>query len=158
MNNIYSIGYGSRDINSFVLLLKKHEISTLVDIRSMPASRLKPDYNKKRFAQKLLLEGIEYIFLGDALGGKPKNQDLYTNGIVDYDKVELDSQYKSGILELIKQATMRTVCIMCAELKPIDCHRMNLVGETLHKQGVTVLHINERGEVDPHPENKNRLF
>lgn len=157
MKQIYSIGYGSREINDFISLLKKYKISTLVDIRTLPASRFRPDYNKKRFAEKLLLENVEYLFWGDTLGGKPKQEALYTNGMVDYDKVARSQSYKEGLMKLIGLANEKALCIMCAELKPDQCHRKHLVGESLILLDFDVFHLDENGEVEIQSK-YNKLF
>ncbi|HEY9176897.1 MAG TPA: DUF488 domain-containing protein [Flavipsychrobacter sp.] len=158
MKKIYSIGYGSRNIDDFIAILKSHNITTLVDIRSMPASRFKPDYNKHRLSEKLLSEGIEYIFSGDSLGGKPKQEGLYTNGVLDYDKVAVSAQYKEGIEALISLANENTICIMCAELRPEECHRKNLVGDTLLSLGIDLFHLDESDGVVCQSEYNKTLF
>ena len=127
MKNIYSIGYGSRKIDDFIELLRRYNISTIIDIRTMPASRFQPSFSKKRLSDTLHLEDIEYIFLGKELGGKPADIQLYTNGVIDYDKLAQSTLYVKGINDLICLSNTKTVCIMCAELKPESCHRKHLV-------------------------------
>ena len=57
---LYTIGYGNRKIEDFIMLLKKYEIKLLVDIRSMPYSRFRPSFNKNVLEQYLVNENIDY--------------------------------------------------------------------------------------------------
>lgn len=155
---IYTIGYGGRKIDTFLTLLKTMNINTLIDIRSKPFSRFQPDYRKQKLSEILSTNGIEYLFMGDYLGGKPSNDDLYTNSSVDYDKIAQSVEYNSAIAQLIAISSVKTACIMCSELKQDECHRKNLVGVTLATMGLDVIHINEQGLAVPHLDNNMKLF
>ena len=71
MNPIYTIGYGSRSINQFIRVLKEHAIAYLIDVRSTPYSRYKPEFSKQELGRRLQKHGIRYLFMGDVLGGQP---------------------------------------------------------------------------------------
>jgi hypothetical protein len=60
---IYTIGYGGRPISDFIDLLRQYGIRRLVDIRSLPTSRFRPDYRKAALQAHLEGAGIEYIFM-----------------------------------------------------------------------------------------------
>ena len=45
-NPIYSIGYGNRSLENFLLILKRFNIDFLIDVRSSPFSKFKIEYNK----------------------------------------------------------------------------------------------------------------
>lgn len=158
MIQILTIGYGGRDIEKFISILKLHRIETVVDIRSRPYSRFQPNYNQKLLCEILHSESIGYAFMGLHLGGKPSNPDLLTNGEVDYDKVASSSGYQQEITKLIDMAAHEKVCIMCSELKPDACHRKTLVGNSLSKLGVIVHHINEHGLIVNHASENLELF
>ena len=81
---IYTIGYGARDMDAFIAALKKFDVAFLIDVRSKPYSRYKPDFSKHALEQHLQQAGIRYVFMGDTLGGMPDNLDCYTEGKVDY--------------------------------------------------------------------------
>ena len=68
---IYTIGYGSRSIEEFVEVLQRFDIAYLVDVRSAPYSRYKPEFSKAELAAELQRFGIRYLFMGDTLGGQP---------------------------------------------------------------------------------------
>jgi len=65
---IFTIGYGGRRFVAFVSLLKEHNIVFLVDMRRFPKSKV-PEYSKESLEAKSPELGINYIFMGDALGG-----------------------------------------------------------------------------------------
>lgn len=158
-DTIYSIGYGNRKIDQFLFLLKKYEINLLIDIRTNPASRFQPAYNRKMLSELLKQQNIEYLFLGMELGGKPKDVNLYSEGRLDYAKVNSSFEYKKGI-EALKSNLGQgfAVCIMCAELNPDECHRKNLVAETLFAQKIDTNHITKAGDLVLHSSDKKSLL
>ncbi|MBS1614418.1 MAG: DUF488 domain-containing protein [Bacteroidetes bacterium] len=85
---IYSIGYGNRKIEDFILLLKRYGINTLLDIRSKPLSRFQPACNKEKPQEHLRNEDIVYLFMGGELGAKPKDPKYYVNGVVSYQAIK----------------------------------------------------------------------
>ena len=146
---IYTVGYGNRSIEIFVELLKKYQIKYLVDVRSQPYSQYNQQFSKDSLEKYLNLQGIRYMFLGDALGGRPKDEDCYDkDGRVDYAKLASTSFYQEGIQRLrIAWEKNLLVAVMCSEAKPDQCHRGKLIGNTLIEQHITVAHIDENGEI-----------
>lgn len=146
---IYTIGYGNRSIEEFIALLQRYDIQYLVDIRSQPYSRFSPDFSQKALQQHLKQHNIGYLFMGKELGGRPKESALYKDdGKVVYEKLAQSEEYKQGIARLHDAWTKQLrVVLMCSELKPTMCHRGKLVGKTLSKQGVEIMHIDEQGEM-----------
>ena len=74
---IYTIGYGSRSIEQFIEVLQQHEIAYLIDVRSFPYSRYKPEFSKEALEVKLQQHRIRYVFMGDTLGGHPDDETCY---------------------------------------------------------------------------------
>lgn len=142
---IYTIGYGSRSVESLIQILKQCGIDYLVDVRSAPYSRYKPEYSKEALAQTLQEAGIRYLFLGEQLGGRPSDPACYTDGKVDYEKVKLQLFYQAG-LQRIQQAFRQQVhvVLMCSEGKPSQCHRSKLIGASLSALNIPVVHIDEQ--------------
>lgn len=156
---IYTIGYGNRKIETFVSILHQYGITIIVDIRSKPYSRFQPAYNKTAFQNHLSSVGIGYLYKGDDLGGKPSNELLYTNGKLNYSLVESTKQYRNALIEIVTMTSVgERVCLICAELDENTCHRKNLVGASLNKMGVTVLHIDRFGGLKPHTTGSSDLF
>ena len=61
---IYTIGYGSRSIAELIEVLHQHEIVYLIDVRSAPYSRYKPEFSKAPLANALERHNIRYVFHG----------------------------------------------------------------------------------------------
>jgi len=145
---IYTIGYGAREMDDFIAVLKSHQINFLIDIRSKPYSRYKPDFSKHALERKLQAQGIRYVFMGDTLGGQPEDPDCYDeDGKVDYDKIRDKLFYEKGIGRL-RQAWQNqvSVVLMCSEGKPEMCHRSKLIGQSLVDEGIDLAHIDENNQ------------
>jgi len=150
---IYTIGYGNRSIEDFVKLLQQYGIKFLVDIRSQPYSKFHPDFSKEALEKSLKQYGIQYVFMGDTLGGRPKDSACYVDGKVDYAKVREQAFYQKGI-SYLSTAWEKQLCValMCSEAKPQECHRSKLIGNTLIEQGIDVAHIDEAGAIKTQPQ------
>jgi len=157
---IYTIGYGAREIEAFVAVLRANDIAFLIDVRSKPYSRYKPEFSKAALEQHLKTAGIRYVFMGDTLGGQPDDPDCYDdNQKIDYDQVRQKPFYLMGIGRL-RQAwqQQRRVAIMCSEGRPEQCHRSHLIAKTLVDQGVGVAHIDENDQLITQEEVVVRLY
>lgn len=145
---IHTIGYGNRTISEFIALLKHNGVQYLIDVRSKPLSRFNPDFSRVALESTLKNNNIRYVFMGNNLGGLPQDEDCYTEGRVDYSKVEKQLFYKQGIDRLQTAWEKQIpVSIMCTEGKPEECHRSKLIGQTLTKMNITVAHIDENGKI-----------
>lgn len=143
---IYTVGYGSRTIEELINLLRRYEIEYLIDVRSQPYSRFKPEYSKDPLEARLKEVGLRYVFMGDALGGRPSDKSCYVNGKVDYARLRALPAYREGIKRLHTALGQGLrVVLMCSEGKPQECHRSKLLGVTLAGEGVEVLHLDEEG-------------
>jgi uncharacterized protein (DUF488 family) len=144
---IYTIRYGARDIEDLVAVLKEHQIAFLVDVRSQPYSRYKTEFTKDALAHRLKQTGVQYVFMGDTMGGRPADPDCYDDdGKVNYKKYRHKDSYLEGI-ERLKRAWQQQlpVVIMCSEGKPENCHRSELIGRSLEADDIAVAHIDENG-------------
>ncbi|MEM7130490.1 MAG: DUF488 domain-containing protein [Chloroflexota bacterium] len=144
---IYTIGYGQRTMDEFIDLLTRYEIAFLVDVRTAPYSRYKPEYSKTELELTLREAGIRYIFLGNSLGGRPDAPDCYRNGKIDYEAVKTKGFYQKG-LERVHAAfaQQQRIVLMCSEGKPEMCHRSKLIGASLTQANVPVIHIDENDD------------
>lgn len=146
---IYTIGYGAREIDRFIAVLKKYRVDFLIDIRSRPYSRYKPEFSKQALQRTLQQNDIRYVFMGDTLGGQPEDPDCYReDGMVDYDRIRKKEFYEQGIgrLRQAYQNQLRVV-LMCSEGKPEMCHRCKLIGESLGDEQIDVAHIDENDQL-----------
>lgn len=141
---IFTIGYGAREIEELIAVLKRYQIAYLIDVRSKPYSRYKPDFSKQALEERLKVAGVRYLFMGDLLGGQPDDPDCYVDGKVDYEKVNEKGFYRQGIGRLAEAwKQQRRVALMCSEGKPEQCHRSKLIAATLVAAQIEVAHIDE---------------
>jgi len=147
-DEVYTIEHSNIDLERFLTMLKGIEI--LVDARSEPYSKYVPQFNSDILKKQLEKAGIEYIFMkndyvGNIIGGRPKDRDCYENGEVVYERIRKKEWYKEGISTLIELAHKKKIAIMCSEEDPYKCHRHNLIAQSLLRGGVIVYHIRSEG-------------
>lgn len=139
---VFTIGHGRLDIYLFIKLLLDAEVSSLVDVRSIPASRWSPDFNQKSLERHLQKAGISYIFAGRELGGRPPENELYDNdGHVLYKPLSNTPRFQQGIHNLLLTAKESQVVVLCSESLPEKCHRNLLIGRVLEGLGHEVIHL-----------------
>ncbi len=158
MNEILTVGYGNRDINAFLALLRRYRIDVICDVRSTPYSARYESFNRETLQIVLRESGIRYLFLGELLGARPSDPDLYVAGRASYEAMEQSSMYRQGIERLEIGMGSYRIAIMCAEKDPLDCHRAVLIGRTLVRNGTPVQHIGPDGRLEPHAELERRML
>jgi uncharacterized protein (DUF488 family) len=145
---VYTIGYGTRRFDELCRLLERYDIEFLIDVRSIPFSRFAPDFSRPALVAALGAGRPRYVYMGDQLGGRPKDPACYTDGKVDYDKYCQKPEYLAGIARLLNAYEQgRSIAIMCSEARPEDCHRSKLIGESLVGRAATVAHISGQGDL-----------
>lgn len=155
---LYTIGHSNHPIAHFLALLQGAGIDCVADVRSVPFSRRFPQFSQKALAASLKDAGIEYWFLGDALGARPKDPGCYQDGKASYARIAATRAFKDAIDALIAAARVKRVALMCAEKEPLDCHRTILVARALAQQGCEVAHILADGSIAPHAEIERQLL
>jgi uncharacterized protein (DUF488 family) len=139
---IWTIGHSTHSLEEFVAMLKAHDITQLVDVRTIPKSRRVPQFNAESLSAALPKLAIEYVHL-KVLGGlrHAKKDSLNTGwrnasfrGYADYMGTD---EFRQGIERLVKLARTKRTAIMCAEAVPWRCHR-SLIGDALLARGVHV--------------------
>lgn len=157
--DIFTIGHSNAPAERIVALLHEQQIDVLVDVRSVPASSHAPQFNRRPFARTLAEAGIRYIYMGEWLGGRPRDPACYKDGIlprgavnylqvVDYTKVAAQPLYRRAVRDLMHIARQQPTAIMCSEEDPRRCHRLHLIAQTLTAHGVVVYHIRHRGPME----------
>jgi uncharacterized protein (DUF488 family) len=130
----------------FVATLASVGVTHLVDVRTAPYSRFRPEFSRDPLSASLEAGGFRYVFMGRELGGQP-------GGKPDYAQMRLRPAFLKGVarLEAGREAGHR-LALMCAEAKPQSCHRTKLIAEELAARGTPVWHIDEHGELRSHAE------
>ena len=156
--DVFSIGHSNIPVERFVALLQSAGVNAVADVRSIPHSRFCPWFSQKPLAATLSAAGISYSAMGAALGGRPRGDNLYRDGVVDYEAMAIEPEYVAGLDRLLEVATRSRICLLCAEREPLDCHRCLLVARSLAQRGVAVGHILHDCAVEAHAETERRLL
>jgi uncharacterized protein (DUF488 family) len=156
---VFTIGHSGHDLGPFVGLLRRHAITLVADVRSRPYSGRLPQFNRAELRQALAEWRIDYAFLGDLLGGRPEEPDLYDESRrADYERVRQTAAFAAGLEQLHRLRTEHAVALLCAEEDPLDCHRGLLIAPALAAQGVAVSHIRGDGRAESLAEAEDRLL
>jgi len=156
--DLLTIGHSNLAADRFMALLKNAGVSAVADVRSVPFSRWCPWFSAKQLAQRLAEEGMTYIQLGDALGGRPRDPKLYRDGVADYEAMATREEFAAGLGRVVDASERQRVCLLCAEREPLDCHRCLLVGRALVERGLAVGHIRADGTIETHAATEERLL
>jgi len=134
---LYTIGHSDHTLEALIELLRGARVNMVADVRSRPYSRWVPQANRETLARALEKAGITYIFLGDALGGRPEDPALYSPGEAeasaklasrsDYARLAATPAFQAGLERLIALARRGVVAIMCSEGDYHHCHRAALI-------------------------------
>ncbi|MBM3548606.1 MAG: DUF488 domain-containing protein [Alphaproteobacteria bacterium] len=154
---VLTIGHSNHAWERFLELAQANEVACILDVRSIPASRRFPQFNRDAFEHGLKEAGIGYRFLGDRLGGRPKDTICYAGGAVDYARVAATQAFRDGLDEAASLARERRCCLLCAEKDPLDCHRSILVARHLAPKGFSLVHIHGDGRQEAQNEFEKRL-
>jgi len=150
---VWSMGHSNVTIDEFIDLVRWREIQVIADVRSMPYSKYTPQFNKELLVASLLKAGIRYQFMGDSLGGRPPEPDLYDDeGHVLYSELAKNFRFKSGVEQLCIAAEKESIAMMCSEESPQNCHRRLLISRVLSEQGVETLHVRGNRSVQSNAE------
>lgn len=156
--SIISIGYSRRKIQEFTQALNDNGVKYLIDVRTKPFSKYHPDFNRETLQAILKEAGIKYVFMGDTVGGLPRDPQCYTDGKVDYRKTADSEVFIRGLERLIKANSLDVnVSIMCSEMKPEQCHRTKLIGKELLKKGIIISHLDEQNVIRTQSEIIDRI-
>jgi len=146
---IFTIGHSNHSRESFIALLKQHHIELIIDVRARPASRFARWANKKVFSASLPDDGLDYVYLGNLVGGFPRSElPDRPPTCSDFDEKQGSPEFREGIKKIEKLACARRAALMCAEEDPGRCHRSLLIAPALVERGWKVMHIRRDGGLD----------
>jgi uncharacterized protein (DUF488 family) len=157
---LFTIGHSNHALDKLVGLLKRHGVTTVVDVRSAPYSRYNVQFNKEHLERGLGQYGLAYDFKGDSLGGRPSDPACYRSGVVpdenadylhevDYGEVMKRPWFVRGVERLLDLAGREPTATMCSEEDPANCHRHHLIAAYLAAEHpeVEVQHIRGDGTI-----------
>jgi hypothetical protein len=141
-----SIGHSNHQLSQFLGLVADADIEVVADVRSTPRSVYAPWFERDTLRASLTASGVRYVFLGDALGGRPASPAMYdAEGRVRYDLVAVSPSFRAGLVRLLEGCASFRVAMMCAEENPSACHRRLLIARAVEDLGVDVVHVRGDG-------------
>ncbi len=126
----------------------------IADVRANPRSRY-PQFNRSALAGALKEAGIDYVHLGEQLGGRrpplpgSPNDALPEGPFRGYADHMGSADFGDGLSRLEELASRRRVAVLCAEADWRQCHR-RLIADALEGDGWSVVHIGPDGSLEPH--------
>ena len=142
---LFTLGYSNRPFDQFLTLLKVNRIDILVDVRTIPKSRHRPEFNIDSLPVELEAAGISYVHM-KGLGGlrKPLGNSVNSGwidesfrGFADYMQTD---QFRNTLADMQDLVRKNRVAIMCAEGNPFSCHR-SLIADAMLVRGYRVYEI-----------------
>ncbi|SES77195.1 Protein of unknown function, DUF488 [Nitrosospira multiformis] len=151
---ICTIGHSTHPLEEFINLLKKNEVTHLLDVRTVPRSRHNPQFNKETLPDALRAMGIKYTHLPGLGGLRHARKDSINEGwrnasfrgYADYMQTQ---EFVENVNRVIELAAHDRCALMCAEAVPWRCHR-SLIADALVVRGVRVEDIIDNHGRKPH--------
>src|SRR5271157_2261897 len=110
--DLFSIGHSNIPAARFAAMLQDAAVTAVADVRSVPNSRWLPWFSQKALAAQLKGIGIAYTAMGDTLGGRPREDSLYRDGVADYEAMAKQPQFRAGLDRLLDLMARSRVCLM----------------------------------------------
>ena len=158
-SRLFTIGHSSHDLVRLVQLLRAAGVTAVADVRSQPFSQRCPQYNRSELQHGLTDHEIGYAFLGEELGGRPRDSSLYDGeGRVNYERVRQTNAFRRGLERLGKALDSYVVALLCSEEDPLVCHRGLMIAPALVEQGILPNHLRADGSLETTAEFEARLL
>jgi len=156
---VFTVGHSNLEFPHFAALLKEASVELLIDVRSRPQSGRFPQFSQPALERLLGGEGVPYLFLGEELGGRPDDPDVYRpDGLVDYRARRKSYAFQAGLDRVLAELERRSVALMCAEEDPLECHRFLMICPELVARGVQPLHIRKGSSIETQEACETRLL
>ncbi len=116
----------------------------MLDVRAVPLSR-KAGFSKNVLAASLSAGGIGYV-LDRRLGTPKAGRDAARKGrTADMQRIfaahMLAQDAQAGLSDAVSLAGANTVCLLCFERAPHDCHRSILASLIRQRTGQAIVHL-----------------
>ena len=137
---VLTIGHSTRTLEEFIGLLRAHEATRVVDVRTVPRSRHNPQFDEASLPGSLKKAGLGYVHM-PGLGGlrhakraslNPGWRNSSFRGYADYMQTP---EFEKSLDELVQLANQERIVLMCAEALPWRCHR-SLIADALLVRGI----------------------
>lgn len=149
MGQLYTIGCSKLTLDEFLVNLKKNHIDVVADVRSVPYSRITPQFNRDSLKLSLRNEKVLYGDFSKEFGARRIESAAYYKNQVSFDKTKELISFSNGIKRIEKGLSMGySIALMCTEKDPLQCHRFSLVSRGIfEKLGISCSHIMTDGSI-----------
>jgi len=142
--DLLTIGYEGCTIDNVLTQLRDANVSLLIDVRAVAASR-KPGFSKRQLAAGLDQAGIGYVHL-QRLGTPKPGRDAVRAGhperMVPIFNAHMETPEAQLALEEAKAlAVGRRCCLLCFERDHRHCHRHLVADMIVAETGQTIDHL-----------------
>jgi uncharacterized protein (DUF488 family) len=144
----FTIGHSTRSVEELAGLLTATGVERLVDVRTIPMSRMNPQFNRDTLPKSLAGHGIAYEHVASLGGRRPRQKDIppEVNGFWEnqsfhnYADYAMGAEFQAGLAHLRHLGARDTCAVMCAESVWWQCHR-RIITDYLLASGEDVFHI-----------------
>lgn len=158
MNEIFTIGYSGFNIESFISILKKYKINSLIDVRSNPHSKIYTDYNKETLEKILRNNKIYYRNYYKEFGARQTDYSYYTEEYLNFNLYTKSENFQNGMKRIIQSIPLGyRFVLMCSEKDPIMCHRNIMVAREFYNNGIEINNILSDGSIVTQKKIEERL-
>jgi uncharacterized protein (DUF488 family) len=155
---VWTVGHVHHSWDHYRELLESVGIKLVVDVRSRPYSRYAEQFNREQLEPALERIGLEYLWLGQRLGQRPRGEEFYdAEGYVLYERLAAQKWFLKDIGRIEYEASQQRVALTCLEEEPERCHRYWLLGKFLVERGAEVCHLRHDGLVERQGDIDHRL-
>jgi uncharacterized protein (DUF488 family) len=141
---IFSIGYEGLVQSQLIDLLFASRVALVLDVRAIAASR-KAGFSKQVLASSLQAAGIDYRHdrrLGTPKPGRQASRAGKTAEMAAIFSTHMTTpEAITGLADAVIAAQSATLCLLCFERAPHDCHRSILAGMIRRKTGQDIRHL-----------------
>lgn len=160
MAPLFTIGYATKPIETFLDQLRDHRIDVVADVRSVPYSKTFHDFHRETLIKHLREARIRYVYLGDELGPRSPHDSHYENGQVQFARLQGSANFQRGVKRLFEGLEKGfRIALVCAEKDPAICHRSLLIAHFLQRHSqLDIEHICHDGTLESEAELEARLM
>ncbi|GLX49692.1 hypothetical protein Shyhy01_26420 [Streptomyces hygroscopicus subsp. hygroscopicus] len=152
---LLTFGHSTADRERILSLLHHAGVEAVVDVRTAPGSRRRPDLLRDRLARWMPGNGISYRWEA-ALGGfrkpPPDSPDTYwrNDSFRGYAAHTRTPDFITAMGRLLEEAADARTAVMCGEAVWWRCHRRLIADFAVLSRGVPTCHLMHDGRITPH--------
>ena len=138
---VYTLGYQSRDFDSYIGTLLDSSIDTLVDVRYNPYSQ-KALFSRQDFIRHLPKFNIRYQHIKSlGIPGTLRKSGLSKTQLFEYYQRNL-ANHEAELIAIDNLSRAHcNVALTCFERQPQDCHRQHLAQQLKKDHGLEIFHL-----------------